>query len=220
MPARSSRLISRSSSDELGIGERQLRADALQRLVEAEARLDADDEQVEHVGERQPDAVRAALGDPRQHHARQDVAEAEAAERERDVRLEDDRRGEEREQPERERDADAEEDRQRLVAAVAGLHQAQPQVAHLLRRLRRLLAEPLQRGDEALEPRLLLVRLAAERQLFEPAVDRDGAGRQERVRRRRDERGPEHEGQQRQHHRHGYTSILTTCLIQMYPTTA
>ena len=47
---------------QLGIGERQLLADALQRLVEAEARFDADDQQVEHVGERQPDAVRAALG--------------------------------------------------------------------------------------------------------------------------------------------------------------
>ena len=72
---------------QLGIGELELAADALQRLVEAEAGLDADDEEVEHVGERQADAVGAALGHPRQHHAGQDVAEAQAAERDDDVGL-------------------------------------------------------------------------------------------------------------------------------------
>ena len=120
LPARSSRLIRRSSSDRSGYGERQLLADALQRLVEAEARFDADDQQVERVGERQADAVRAPLRQARQHHAGQDVAEAEAAERHRQVfgRAKIDAR-EQREQPEREGDADAEEDRQRLVAAEA-----------------------------------------------------------------------------------------------------
>ena len=87
LPARSSRLISRSSSESSGYANASSCADALQRLVEAEARLDADDEQVEHVGERQADAMRAPLRQARQHHARQDVAEAEAAERQRQVRL-------------------------------------------------------------------------------------------------------------------------------------
>ena len=50
-------------------------------------------------------------------------------------------------------DADAEEDRQRLVAAVARLHEAQAQRAELLRRARRLLADALQQADQALEPR-------------------------------------------------------------------
>ena len=66
---------------EIRIRERQLAADALQRLIEAEPGFDADDQQVERIGERQPDAVRAALGQPREHHAGQDVADAEAAER-------------------------------------------------------------------------------------------------------------------------------------------
>ena len=52
LPARSSRLISRSSSRQLGMRERQLVADALNRLVEAEAGFDADDQQVERVGQR------------------------------------------------------------------------------------------------------------------------------------------------------------------------
>ena len=94
LPARSSRLISRSSSDSSGYANCELGADALQRLVEAEARLDADDQQVEHVGERQADAVGALLRHARQHHARQDVAEAEAAERDQHVRLDHDRRRE------------------------------------------------------------------------------------------------------------------------------
>ena len=47
------------------VRERQLFADALQRLVEAEARFDADHEQVERVGQRQPDPMLPLLGHPR-----------------------------------------------------------------------------------------------------------------------------------------------------------
>ena len=67
-------------------------------------------------------------------------------------------RREQREQPQREGDADAEEDRQRLVAAEAGLHEAQPQRAHLLGRARRLLADALEQRDQRLEARLRLLR--------------------------------------------------------------
>ena len=59
-----------------------------------------------------------------------------------------------REQHQREHHADAEEDRQRLVAAVARLHEPQPQRAQLLRRARRLLADALEQADQALEARL------------------------------------------------------------------
>ena len=51
LPARSSRLTSFSSSTGPG-RQRQLGADAHERLVEAETGFDADDEQVEGVGQR------------------------------------------------------------------------------------------------------------------------------------------------------------------------
>ena len=90
---------------QLGIRERQL---ACRPACSAWSRprpgLDADHQQVEHVGERQPDPVRAALGHPREHHAGQDVAEAEARRARRaGSALREDRRREQHEQPERER---------------------------------------------------------------------------------------------------------------------
>ena len=83
MPASSSRLTSRSSDDEIGIREGQLLADARQRLIEAEARFDADDQQVERVGERQPDAMLTAAGLAREQHARKHVAERRRRQRRR-----------------------------------------------------------------------------------------------------------------------------------------
>ena len=55
--------------------ERELLADALNRLIEAEPGLDADDQQVERVGQPEADAVLPALGQAAEHHARQQVAE-------------------------------------------------------------------------------------------------------------------------------------------------
>ena len=66
--------------------ERQLVADAEQRLIETEPGFDADDEQVERVGQREPDAVLRRLRQPRKHHARQDVPEQAAHEREHEAR--------------------------------------------------------------------------------------------------------------------------------------
>src|SRR6185503_16579880 len=118
-----------------------------------------------------------------------------------------------REEQQREGDAHAEEDRQRLFAAVAGLHKAKAQRAHLLRRTRHALAEPLEHPDQRLEARLL-VFLAAERQLLQAAVDGVSARRDQGIRDRRDQPGPEEKREKRNHRGHRYTSILTTCLIQ------
>jgi hypothetical protein len=120
--------------------------------------------------------------------------------------------GEERE---RERHADAEEHRQRFFAPEAGAHQAEPQIAHLFRGARRLLAQAPEHPDHRLETRLLLgCVLTAERELLQTAVDGARAGRHQGVRQGRDHRGSEHEREERNHLGHGYTSIFTTCLIQ------
>ena len=61
---------------ELRVRERELRADALNRLVEAEPRFDADDEQVERVGQRRAGSGAARrLAIRAEHHAGQEVAE-------------------------------------------------------------------------------------------------------------------------------------------------
>ena len=80
--------------------ERQLLADPLNRLVEAEAGFDADHEQVERVGQAEAHPVLPPLGHPRQHHAR--AAGSRAAQR--DQRRSagwaaDERRQQQREQP-------------------------------------------------------------------------------------------------------------------------
>ena len=59
--------------------EVQLLADALNRLVEAEPGLDADDEQIERVGQAEADPVLPLLRQAGEHHARQQVAERAAA---------------------------------------------------------------------------------------------------------------------------------------------
>ena len=61
LPARSSRLISRSSSDSSGCANASSSPTRWMRLVEAQAGLDAHHQQVERVGQRQADAVLAAL---------------------------------------------------------------------------------------------------------------------------------------------------------------
>ena len=58
--------------------ELELVADALDRLVEAEPRFDADHEQIERVGQPEPDAMLAALRHASERHARQQVAERAA----------------------------------------------------------------------------------------------------------------------------------------------
>jgi hypothetical protein len=122
--------------------------------------------------------VRAALCHTSEHHSRQQVTEAEAAERERHVRPHHERRREQREQREREHHADTEEDRQRFVAPIPGLHEPQPEAAQLLRRARRLLTDPLQQAEDVLEARFLLFLddIAPGHQLFEPAIDRGRLG--------------------------------------------
>src|SRR5205823_476037 len=139
----------------------------------------------------------------------------EATERKRQVRARDEGGREGHEQAQREQHADAEEHRQRLVAAEARLHETQAEAAHFLGRLRHFLAQALEHAGDGLESRLFLA-LAAERQLFEPAIDCRRAVGHQCVRGGRDERGSKHE-REKGHHQHGYTSILTTCLIQIYP---
>ena len=102
----------------------------------------------------------------------------------------------------RKHDADAEEDRHGLVAAVASLHQAHLQRAELLRGARRLLADPLDEAHQLVEARLIFVVVAnaAGGQLFEPAIDRDRAVRHQRERRGADQYGAENERQQWHQH--------------------
>ena len=50
---------------QIRVRERELLADALNRLIETEPRFDADHEQVERVGQPEPDAVLPPLGQPR-----------------------------------------------------------------------------------------------------------------------------------------------------------
>ena len=98
------------------------------------------------------------------------------------------RRREQREQRQREYHADAEEDGHRLVAAIAGLHEAQTKRAQLLGRARRLLADALDEAHQPVHARLGLVVLVANasaRQLFEPAIDGDRPIRHQRERRGR-----------------------------------
>ena len=188
----------------------------MQRLVEPEARLDADDEQVEGVGERETDLLGAPLRQPRQDHARQDVAKAETAERHEHVGPRQDRRRTEGKQCEREQHADAEEDRDRLGAAVAGLHQPQAQRPHFLRRTGHLVADPLEHAHQRHAPRLCgCVHVAIRGELLEPAVDRNRAPRHQQQRAARDQRRAEHECEELEAAR--YTSILTICLIHRNP---
>jgi hypothetical protein len=184
---------------QIGIGERQLLADAGEGLVEPETRFDADDEEVQRIRERQADLVGAPLGEAREHHPREDVAEADARQRQRDVRAHDDRRREERKERERGHDADAEEDRDRLVAPVAGLDQAQAQLAHLLGRSGRLLADALEQLDERLERLALFDAFATWHQLFETPIDRDRLARHQQERSRCDNERSEDERQNWQH---------------------
>ena len=71
---------SRSSSDRSGWANDELVAHAQDRLIEAQAGLDADDHQVERVGQAELDLVLALLRQSRQHDAGQQVAEERPAE--------------------------------------------------------------------------------------------------------------------------------------------
>ena len=76
----------------------------------------------------------------------------------------------------------------------------------------------LKRPIERLEAAASLLPRAAEGQLLEAAIDGRGAcSGMSAIATAADDQRPEDEGEQRQEHRHDYTSILTTCLIQMYP---
>ena len=58
---------------QIGMGEGELVADALNRLIEAEARFDADHEEIERIGQRQADAMLPPLRLAAQRHAREQV---------------------------------------------------------------------------------------------------------------------------------------------------
>ena len=111
--------------------ERQLVADALNRLVETETGLDADDEQVERVGQPEADAMlpasspcarapcpagRSRAGTPTSATSRFGRTMIGVAKQ--------------RERRQRDADADAEEDDERFAAAVAGGDQPLLQLAH------------------------------------------------------------------------------------------
>ena len=126
-------LTRRSSLGQIGVGERQLVADAQNRLVQAQAGLDADHHQVEGVGQAELDLVLALLGHPGQDDAGQHVAEQRPAKPNGHVRPDNQRRRKEHEGAQGHRHAQADKQRQRLGAAEARLDQAQADLADLRR---------------------------------------------------------------------------------------
>ena len=64
---------------EVRMRERQLFADALNRLIQAEPRFDADDQQIERVGQAEADAMLPPLRQPSERHRRQHVADRASA---------------------------------------------------------------------------------------------------------------------------------------------
>ena len=205
---------------ELGIGERQLGADALQRLVEPEAGFDADHQQVEHVGERQADPVRPALGDPREHHPGQDVAEAEAAEREQDVGLDHEGARRRARTAEREGDADAEEDASAprrggsrpAPAAAAGCPSPWASAAPSRRRASARATSPWNLGFSSTSVSRPNVNSSRRRSI---ATERAGISAYAAA---TTSAVPNTNASRGSIMTTGYTSILTTCLIQKYPT--
>ena len=81
--------------------EVELVGDALNRLIEAKPRFDADDEQVERVGQPQPDPLLAALRETPEAHARQQIREGGRAKRHQDVRPDQHGRRDERKRQQR-----------------------------------------------------------------------------------------------------------------------
>ena len=190
--------------------ERQLLADALNRLIEAEAGLDADDEQVERVGQAQADAVLPLPGHAAEHHARQHVADdapTSAVPRFGRTMSGVDSTTK---ATQRDAEADAEEDDQRFVAAVAGGDQPVLQLAHLADRLRRDVAEPLQRVDDHLLVAGVDRRLHRARRSTSPSrrsMATDAAPKSSSAA-AGDQQRREQEREQRKQQRHDYTSIL------------
>ena len=176
---------------------------ALNRLIEAEPRFDADDQQVERVGQSEADAVLPPLCEPLQHHAREEIPETARAERQHQVRTHDNRRRDQREEEERAAETDAEEDRQCFVAAEARDNQLPLQLAHLAGRLWRDVADALQRVDDFLlvDERVERTLERRARHLAKAPLDRARCRRQRQVR-SRDEERREDESEQRKQDRH------------------
>ena len=154
--------------------ERELLADPLNGLIETETCFDADDEQVEDVGETEPDAMLALLGQSAEHHARQHVAEAAARQRHRHVRSKQHRRGQHGEHQQGEPEPDAEENHQRFTIPVPGVHEPQLKLRHFGQRPRRHAADALEAGhDRPLVARRGLENLGwRSRQFAEALFDR------------------------------------------------
>ena len=91
------------------MGEIKLVADALNRLIEAEARFNADDQQVERIGQRQANPVPPPVSDASEHHGGNDVANGAGTQGDGHARVEQWRCGG-KEEGERHGDPDAEED--------------------------------------------------------------------------------------------------------------
>jgi len=202
------------------VREIELVTNALNRLVQAEPGFHADDQQVERVRQAKTNPMLPFLREPPERHAGQEVAEGAGAQRQHDAGLADNRRTGDHEQEQRESEPDAEEDRQRLVLAIAGGDQLLPELAHLRRRPRRHVTDPLERVEHRPAVAGVLGGLldAATGDFVEPAPD----GRREAGRHRHRPRGDEQRGEekrkQRQQHQHGYTSILITWRIHTKPT--
>ena len=142
----------------------------------------------------------APLLQPGQDDVRQQVAEAGGAQRQDDVRPEEDRCRDDREEHGRRRDADTEKDHQRFAVAEAGGDEAALQFAHLRGRLRGNLPHPLEGGRQLLPRRSLEASGAAD--LREAAFDVPRhAGRERHIGSRREQRH-EHEREQGQEDRH------------------
>ena len=176
------------------------------RLIETEPGLDADHEEVERVGQRQADAVLAALGRPRQQEPRHDIADGRGGECDQHVRPEQNRRAERHEADHGKGDTKPGKDDDRFLAAVAGPDQTLPQPADLALRRRHRSSEALHRlhdGITALFGRFdAAEHHARSANLAKPLFDDRASGRRHHHGGGADEQRNEQKGEERQKNRH------------------
>jgi hypothetical protein len=183
LPARSSRFTSFSSS--------------------ARSRWANDHEQIERVCQAEANAVLASFGEPRERHARQDVAQAERPCGQDQVRLHQHGGRQQEKRSDGHAHPDAEEDRERLVSTKPGLDQPQAELPHLGRRTRDAAAHPLEQLHGRLAARLVVRhRHGGPGHLPEPALDHSGPAGGDVQADRGDQQGGENESEERQQHDH------------------
>src|SRR4029453_3669285 len=118
-------------------------------LVETEPGFDADHQQIECVGQREPDAMLPLSCDPSKYHRRKQIPETADAQAQQKAQSKQGRCGRQKEE-QRGGQPDAEKPGQRLVATVSSRYEPLLELSHLPDGARRPSADPLHRGEETL----------------------------------------------------------------------